>query len=93
MKYQCANIHANPLSVSCVKLCKIIIWKLALRYRQTVLLKQHSQHSDERKLLTKKPPHKPTKVLPKCTVKQMKPRVHIFSVRRHIPKNGTLKPT
>ena len=56
MKYQCANIHADPQSASSVKPCKIILQKLALRYGQTVLLKQHSQHSDERKLLTNKPP-------------------------------------
>ena len=91
MKYQHANIHANLQSVSSVKPCKIIIQKLALRYDQTVLLKQHSQHSDEHKLLTKKPPHKPTKVLPKCMVKQAKPRVHIFSVRRHIIKKWHTK--
>ena len=91
MKYQHANIHANQQSVSSIKLCKIIIQKLALRYGQTVQLKQHSQHSDERKLLTKKPPRKPTKVLPKCTVKQVKPRVHIFSVRRHILKKQHTK--
>ena len=84
MKYQHANIHADPQSASSVKLCKIILWKLALRYGQTVLLKQHSQHSDEHKLLTKKPPHKPTKILPKCTVKQAKPHVHIFSVTKHV---------
>ena len=91
MKYQRANIHANPQSVSSVKPCKIITWKHALRYGQTVLLKQHSQHSDERKLLTKKLPHKPTKVLPKCTVKQVKHHVHIFSVRKHILKKWHTK--
>ena len=64
MKYQHANIHANTQSVSSVKPCKIIIRKLALRYGQTVLLKQHSKHSDECRLITKKPPCKPTKVLP-----------------------------
>ena len=91
MKYQHVNIHANPQSGSSVKLCKIIIRKLALRYGQTVLLKQHSQHSDECKPLTKKPPHKLTKVLPKHTVKQVKPRVHIFSVRKHILKKWHTK--
>ena len=49
-KYQCANICANPQSV---KQCKIIIRKLALRYDQTVLLKPHSQHSANHKLITK----------------------------------------
>ena len=86
MKYQHANIHADPQSASSVKPCKIILQKLALRYGQTVLLKEHSQHSEERKLLTKKPPHKPTNILPKPMVKQAKPRIHIFSVRKHILK-------
>ena len=86
MKYQRANIEANPQLVSCIKPCKIRIWKLDLRYGQTVLLKQHSEHNDERKLLTKKPVCKATKVLQKCTVKQKKCRVHVFNVRRHILK-------
>ena len=88
MKYQHANIHANLQSVSSVKPCKIIIRKLALRYGQTVLLKQHS---DECKLLTMKPPHKPTKVLPKCMVKQAKPYVLIFTMRKHILKKRHTK--
>ena len=91
MKYQCANIHANLQSVSSVKPCKIIIWKLALRYGQTVLLKQPSQHSDECKMLAKKPSHKATKALPKCMVKQAKPHIHIFSMRKHILKKWHTK--
>ena len=91
MKYQCANIEAKPQLVSCVKPCKIIIWKLALRYGQTVLLKKHSEHSDECKLLTKKPLHKPTKALQKCTIKQEKRRIHVFNMRRHILKKWHTK--
>ena len=91
MKYQHANIKANPNIVSCVKLCKIRIQKLALRYDQTVQLKQHSQPGDECKLSIKKSLCKPTKAQQKCTVKQEKCRVQIFNVRRHVLKKWHTK--
>ena len=91
MKYQHANIKANPNIVSCVKPCKIRIQKLALRYGQTVQLKQYSQPGEECKLSIKKPLHKPTKTQQKCMVKQEKCHVHVFNVQRHVLKKWYTK--
>ena len=86
MKYQHANIKANPNIASCVKLCKIRIRKLALRYGQMIQLKQYSQPGEERKVSINKPLCKPTTTQQKRTVKQEKQCVHIFNVRSHVLK-------
>ena len=91
MKYQHVKIKANPNIVSRVKPCKIRIRKLALRYGQTVQLKQYSQPGEEHKLSIKKPLRKPTKTQQKYTVKQEKRHVHVFNVRRHVLKKWHTK--
>ena len=89
MKYQHTNIKTKPNIMSCVKPCKIL--NLSLRYDQTVQLKQFSQPDQERKLVIKKPLQKFAQTQQKCTVKQVKRRVHVFNVQRHVLKKRHTK--
>ena len=91
MKYQHTNIKAKPNITSCVKPCKVKIRNLSLRYDQTVQLKQFSQPDQERKLVLKKPLQKFAQTQRKRTVKQVKRRVHVFNVQRHVLKKHHTK--
>ena len=91
MKYQCTNIIVEPDLTSCVKPCKVKIWNLPLRHDHSVQLKQFNQSDQEEKLVLKKSTWKLTQTQWKHFVKQVKRRVHVFNVQRHILKRHHTK--
>ena len=90
-KYQCTNIKVKSSLTSRVQPYKVKIWKLPLRHDQSIQLKQFSQPDREEKLVLQKPTRKLAQTQWKGFVKQVKRRVHVFNVQRHILKRHHTK--